>query len=363
MRIVSWIVLITWIGTFIRTILNLLLIPRLSRDAPAEGPLVSVVIPARNEERDVGETVRRFLAQTYRDLEIIVVNDRSTDGTQAVLDSVPGIRVIAGSEPPPGWLGKPWALQQGIAASRGEILLLVDADIHYEPWTVAAAVDHLRKSGVAMIALMPRIVMETLWERLVMPMLALTLFSFLPTWFVNRTRGKLFAIGGGTGNMLWRADHDAAGGHEALKDAVVDDVATARLLRHSGRRTAVVRSDDGVSVRMYHGRREVMGGFTKNVFAVFNCSYALTFLFVAGSIIFHVLPYALAIAGSAIDIATILLITVTRLVLFSSLGYSLLHALLAHPLTVLIWVWIALRSAWITGVRKRLMWRGRTYER
>jgi chlorobactene glucosyltransferase len=362
-RIVSWIVLIVWIGTFIRTVLNLLLIPRLGRDAPPDGPLVSVIIPARNEERDVGGTVRGFLAQTYRNLEIIVVNDRSTDGTQSVLDSLAGIRVIAGSEPPPGWLGKPWALQQGIAASRGEILLLVDADIHYEPWSVAAAVGQLRKSGVAMIALMPRMVMETFSECIVMPMLALTGFSFLPTWFVNRTRGKLFAIGGGTGNMLWRTDHQAVGGHEALKDAVVDDVGLARLLRHNGRRTAVVRADEGVSVRMYHGRREVMGGFTKNVFAVFDRSYSVTFLFVAGSILFHVLPYALAMAGSAIDIATVVVITITRLVLFSSLGYSLPHALFAHPLTGLIWVWIALRSAWVTGVRKRLVWRGRTYQR
>ena len=148
MRIVSWVILIAWIGTFFRTILNLLLVPRLPRDAPSYGPLVSVIVPARNEEMSIEATVRGFLSQTYGPIEVIVVNDRSTDATGSILErfSDSRLRVISGDEPPQGWLGKPWALHQGSRAASGDIFLFADADILYSPWAVASAVARLRAS-------------------------------------------------------------------------------------------------------------------------------------------------------------------------------------------------------------------------
>ena len=362
MDVVSWIVLAAWAGTFLTTVLNLLLLPRLRRGAPDDGPRVSVIIPARDEERAIAATARAFLAQTYRNLEIIIVNDRSTDRTGEILGTFDSIRVVNGVEPPPGWLGKPWALHQGAAVASGDIFLFADADILYEPWAISAAAHRLTRSGAAMLSLFPRFIMETFGERLILPMLGITALSFAPTWLANRTRSVLLAIGGGTGNMVRRDDYFAAGGHVALKAAVVDDVALARLLRRAGRRTEVAFADDCVSVRMYHGFRETMQGFTKNIFAVYGRSYVLVALFSILSVVFHVLPYALAITGDPVNLATVVVLTVTRLLLFGVLGYSLLHALFAHPFTVLIWTWMTLRSAWITGVKGRLTWRGRTYD-
>ena len=105
-----------------------------------------------------------------------------------------------------------------------------------------------------------------------MPMLAIFCFTFMPTWMSNRTRFAALAIGGGTGNLVVRSAYEAAGGHEALKDSVVDDVALARLVRRSGGTTEIVRADELIALRMYHGLNEVVEGFTKNAFAIYGRS-------------------------------------------------------------------------------------------
>ncbi|HKO54794.1 MAG TPA: glycosyltransferase family 2 protein [Thermoanaerobaculia bacterium] len=362
MTLVLALVLLVWLAFLGRTILNLLLIPRL-RPVQPRGTFVSVIIPARDEERTIERTVRALLAQTHQALEVIVVDDRSTDRTGEILRAIDGVVVIDGEEPPEGWLGKPWALHQGSRRARGELLFFIDADIIYAPDAVGAAVARIEESGVAMLTLFPRMEMHGFWEHLAMPMLALTGFTFLPTWLGNRTRIPLLGIGGGTGNLIRRTDYDALGGHESLKDSVVDDVALARLVRRSGRRTEIVRADDGlVSLRMYHGRREIVEGFTKNMFAVMLRSYVLSVLNAILMAVLHLLPYALALAGNRLAIASVAIITLIRLILFRSLRYRLDNALLGHPLMIAFWSWVFLRSIWYTGIRRRLDWRGRTYD-
>jgi len=365
LRLLSIIIFIAWSLALIRTIVNLVLIPRLrAGDKPEREPLVSVVIPARDEARIIERTVRAFLAQDYPNLEIIVVNDRSADGTGEILQAVVDerLKVIDGIEPPDGWLGKPWALHEGSGIARGELLLFVDADVNYSPAAVRAAIAHRELRGPALLSLLPYFEMRGFGENAAMPMMAMTCFTFLPTWISNRTRVAALAIGGGTGNLIERNIYDEIGGHEALKDAVVDDVALARLVRHSGRATETVRADDLVSLRMYHGLAEVVEGFTKNAFAVFGRNYVVGTLIVIGSVVFHILPYGLAAAGDRIAMASVALITVTRLLLFRSLRYRLDNALLLHPVMVAIWTWIFLRSIWLTGIRRKLLWRGRTYD-
>ena len=365
MRLLTLIVLAAWVLAFFRTIVNLALIPRLRREErPAREPLVSIIIPARDEARVIERTVRAFLAQTYPHFELIVVNDRSADATGAILRGIEDERlvVIDGEEPAAGWLGKPWALHQGSRRAHGEILLFVDADVIYAPDTLRAAMATFEQRRPALLTLLPFFEMHGFGENASMPMLAITCFTFLPTWLSNRTRGVALAIGGGTGNLVVRDAYDTAGGHEALKDSVVDDVGLARLIRRSGGLTTVVRGDDLISLRMYHGLREVIEGFTKNAFAVFGRNYAVAFLVAIGCIAFHILPFALALTGDRISIATVVVITATRLILFRSLRYRLDNALLLHPVMCAIWLWIFLRSTWLTGVRRKLLWRGRTYD-
>ena len=353
-----------WVLAFFRTLLNLALVPRLKRQSPAAEPLLSIIIPARDEERVIGDTVRAFLASTYRHFELIVVDDRSTDGTGAAARAFddPRLVVIDGEEPPPGWLGKPWALHQGSRRARGELLLFVDADILYQPDALAAVVAAFERSGRDMLTFLPDIRMRGFWENAVMPNLAMFAFTVIPAWIGNYTRLPIFGIGGGTGNLLRRDAYDAAGGHEALKDAVIDDVALARLIRRNGGTSAALRAEAFISVRMYHGLREIVHGFTKNMFAVFGRSYALTAVILAGSFVVNVLPYILAFTGDRFAIASAALITVIRVIVFAALRYSILAAIFLHPLMIAVWGWILLRSMWITGIRRRLPWRGRVYD-
>ncbi|MEA2165812.1 MAG: chlorobactene glucosyltransferase [Thermoanaerobaculia bacterium] len=365
MHVLSIIILVAWVLAFACTLVNLILVPHLRADRRAlREPLVSVIIPARDEARVIERTVRSFLAQTYPNIEIIVVNDRSSDGTGAIVRGIGDARIIVidGDEPPAGWLGKPWALHQGSQRAKGEIILFVDADLHYGPDAMRAAVAMMEERGSALLTLLPFFEMRGFGENATIPMMAMTCLTFLPLWISNRTRIERLAIGGGTGNLVLRNAYDAVGGHTALRDAVVDDISLARLIRRGGGTTTVVRADHMVSLRMYHGLGNVIEGFTKNAFAVFGRSYVVTLMAVIGSILFHILPYALALTGDRIGIATAAIITLTRLILFRSLRYRLDNAIFLHPVMVAIWVWIDIRSAWQTGVRRKLLWRGRTYD-
>src|SRR5947209_1157095 len=306
----------------LRTVVNLRLIPRLRPDMlPAKEPLVSVIIPARDEAHIIEQTVRAFLAQTYANLEVIVVNDRSADGTGDIVRAIHDERltVIDGVEPPAGWLGKPWALHQGSRAASGELLLFVDADLIYTPPALAAAVAYLQAQALALLSLFPHLEMHGFGEIASMPMMPMVFHTFMPTWLSNRTRFARLAIGGGTGNLVVRAIYEASGGHEELRDAVVDDIALARLIRRHGGRTEIVRAEDLVSLRMYRGLGEVIDGFTKNTFSALGRNYAAGFLVVVGCVIFHLLPYVFALTGDRISIATIVIISLTRVILFRAL--------------------------------------------
>jgi chlorobactene glucosyltransferase len=362
---VEALLLLLAVAALLNTIVNLLTAPRLRAAAePAVLPPLSVIIPARNEERVIERTVRAMLAQSYQPLEVIVVDDRSTDSTGAILRSFrdPRLVVVEGSEPPPGWLGKPWALDLGSRRATGELLLFADADICYAPGALEAAVRHFRKRGVALLALMPRFVLRGFWENVLMPYLAEFLFMLFPIRLGNASRSERLAVGGGAGNLVSREVYDALGGHQTLRDAIVDDIGIARLFRRAGYRTELVLADDFVSVRMYHGLREIVEGFTKNAFSVFDRSYVLVTMAVFATLVLNLLPYVLACLGHPISLVTVAVVTTMRLVLSAGLGYRLDVALVAQPLMMVVWTWIFVRSMWHTGVRRRLAWRGRSYD-
>jgi len=357
--------LVVWVLAFIQVIANLRSVPRLTSDrTPKDQPLVSIVIPARDEARVIERTVRAFLDQDYPNFEVIVVNDRSTDATGAILRSIrdPRLTVVEPEETPADWLGKPWALEQGSARARGELLLFVDADLIYSPAAIRAAVADIESSDAALLTLLPHFEMKTFAENVGMPMLAYFVFSGMPLWYSNRSRAPFLALGGGSGNLIRRQIFESIGRFQQLKDAVVDDVGLARLVRRHGESTRAVRADDLIRVRMYHNGREIVDGFTKNMFIILGRSYIAGAVMLALLAILHLLPYALAVAGDRLAIANVILISLTRVVLFRAFRYRLDNAIFLHPLMVTFWAYIFLRSVWFTGVRNELHWRGRKYD-
>lgn len=379
MTIAAGIVFGFWIACAVSATLNLMLLPRLRRsERRTEGPLVSIIVPARNEERAIEASLRALLAQNYGSFEIVLVDDQSTDRTrETAIFAAEGdsrLTILDGETPPPGWLGKPWAHQQGAARARGELLLFVDADVRYEPEALGSAVAEIERSGAGLLSLMPAIGMRGFWEHVMMPQLALAAFSVLPTWLVNHVRWAKLAIGGGTGILIRRWVYEAAGGHERLRSSVIDDISLARI----GAKIAparVVLAEDLVSVRMYHGLREIVGGFTKNFYFVLGGNLVTAFAILLVSTLFHLAPYVWTAAaltellrGATPSRAAILgalslgLIHFSRLLVYIRFRYGIANALFAHALMVVLWVWVALRSTWRVGVRRQLGWRGRTYD-
>lgn len=377
MTILAALVLLGWIWAFARLLLNLSLVPRLRPETPEREPFVSVVIPARNEERAIGGTVRALLAQTYRNLEVIVVDDQSSDLTASIVQGIadPRLTLVRGETPPAGWLGKPWALHQGSQRAKGELLFFVDADVYYSPPAIAAAIAYMERGEAALITLFPNFQMEGFWENVGIPQLAVAGYILIPTWYSNRTTRPSLGIGGGTGNLVRRDAYEEADGHVALHQAVVDDVALARLVRSAGRRTEVVRAEDLVSIRMYHGGRSIVDGFTKNFYTAFGAKLWILPFFIAFTTIANLLPYALLVsaivhgsrgvpltAAEWLGCAAVAVITICRVILFSAIHYRLDNAMFLHPVMILFGIYVYLRSAWRTGVRRQVQWRGRTYD-
>lgn len=381
MFIFETVLLAAWVVALATTLLNIAFIsrlrpvqwttqPRAGGDgvkAAAPLPTVSIVVPARNEERTIDRTVRALLAQTYAPLEVIVVDDRSSDGTGRILEAVaaenPRLVVVAGEEPPPGWLGKPWAMHEGSRRARGELLLFVDADIHYAPAAVATLVERLEKRDVAMVSLLPRFEMHGFWETVGLTQLAIAAFTIIPVWLGNFTTFVGLGIGGGPGNLVRRSAFEEMGGYETLSNAVVDDVGMARQIRAHGHRTDVILGDRLASLRMYHGTQEVIDGFTKNLFPALGGSYLAAVVMLVLMLAFDFVPYLLTARGDLLAIITVALITITRVVLFARLEYRLDIAVVGHPFMTLLWIWILARSVWMTGIRRQLHWRGRVYEK
>lgn len=267
---------------------NLLLFrpPRSSARSAGEAPLVSILIPARNEEERLGPCLESLLLQTWAEREIIVLDDRSEDGTAALVRTFasrdPRIRVVEGAELPPGWTGKAWACHQLAAQARGEYLLFTDADTRHQPGSVADAMGEMERGRHDLVSLWPRQETLTWSEKAVVPFMLVLLLVFMPHWMPGRTR----SLGAANGQFLLfrRKAYQDIGGHDAVRGHLVDDVALARELKSAGGRVRNLDGSRHVSCRMYGSFPQLWEGFSKNLRAGFEDS---TFSF----LVFHAVEF------------------------------------------------------------------------
>ena len=233
--------------------------------------LVSVIIPARNEEHNILVSAGSVGASTYPNFELIVVDDRSTDRTAEVAKTAEigkalRYEVLSGTEPPEGWLGKPWACAQGARAARGDILLFTDADTTHHPELLSRAVADLQSDGADALTLMGRQIMLTFWEKVVQPQIFFTLSLGFPGLGkpVPAKRWRR-AIANGQYIMIHRAVYDELGGHEAVKGEVVEDQRLAQILCKAGKRMDIRLAEDHFATRMYSSLPGMIEGWSKNM--------------------------------------------------------------------------------------------------
>lgn len=240
--------------------------------APDPAPLVSVIVPARDERRNIERCVRSVLASRYPRLEVIVVDDHSTDGTgdaaRAVAPADPRLHVIQAPDLPAGWFGKQWACAAGAAQANGSLLLFTDADTRHEPELLPRAVSALRARGVDLLSVAPAQEMHGFWERVIQPqMFAMLLIRYGGLEHVSHTRNPGDAIANGQFILFRRESYDAVGGHALVRDRVAEDLGFAQEFVRAGRRIALVEASDYMSTHMYASLGEIIRGWRKNVYA------------------------------------------------------------------------------------------------
>lgn len=236
-------------------------------------PRVSVLVPARNEARAIERCVRSLLAQDYPDFDVLVLDDGSTDGTGEILRQLAAtdgrLRVLEGQPLPAGWIGKHWACQQLLEHADGEYVLYVDADTWHHPTAVRNGVAAMLAGQLDLVSAIPREMVGTFGELLTVPMPVWSFFALLPMWLAFHTKTPLLASAIGQYMMFRKASLRQVGGFERIRSNVVDDLSLARLIKASGMRWRLADGTERVYCRMYHGLRECVQGFSKNLYAVF----------------------------------------------------------------------------------------------
>jgi chlorobactene glucosyltransferase len=266
---------VPWIGV----LAFLLFIVRVPRELPPPGrwgtspPFVSVVVPARNEAASIEACISSLTASRYHAFEVIVVDDQSEDRTAEIVRSLDRgfakrLRVVAGDELPPGWLGKPWACHQGAAGAEGELLLFTDADTRHGPDLLARAVGGLHDEGADLLTVVGRQIMGTFWERMVQPQIFMLMLFRFPRFETTAGSGHWRnAIANGQYMLFRRAAYDAIGGHRGVKDEVVEDLVLAQRVKRAGLRLRIRGAQTDLATRMYRSLPHLVEGWSKNIIA------------------------------------------------------------------------------------------------
>jgi chlorobactene glucosyltransferase len=352
--------------------------PNLSDVAPVAGPAVSVVIPARNEAGTIETIVRSVLASAYHPIELIVVDDRSTDGTAGIVQRLATedrrLRLLHGAPLPPGWYGKPWACAQGARAATAPLLLFTDADTRHQPDLLGRAVGALVQERADLVTVSPWQRCVTLWERLVMPQIWLLLGLRYHPRRVNRARRERDVIANGQFILTTRDAYDAVGTHAAVRHEVAEDLALAQAYLREGRRLYFAFAERLMETRMYRSLPQLVEGWSKNVYLGGRRSFpreprlrALVPLMLIAALAFWLVPPALLLARAAgLDIGPLepaaLAATGMSVLFWSLMAYGMKIPLrygLGYPAGALMTLFIVVRSTW-RGER-RVEWRGRVY--
>lgn len=349
---------------------------------PEAGPLISVLIPARDEERNIRRCVEAVLAQDYPNFEALVLDDRSTDATPAILAELSKdetrLVVLFGEELPAGWAGKPHALYQAARSARGEWLCFLDADTFLAPNALSAVLAKTHETQADLYTMMTAQVMGTFWEKAVLPLVFTALSVGFSPRKVNDPR-KRDAIANGQFIFIKRSVYDAIGGHAALKNQIVEDKAISERVKWNGYRLVMADGYAMARTRMYTSLPSLWEGWTKNIYLGLKDHPAMLLLGAFGAFLalmatlFMPLwpllglfwyangggPAAVAVLAEALLVWGALLYARARIAL--TMHISPWYAL-STPLGAGVFAAMMLVSTWKVLSGRGVRWKGRTYD-
>jgi glycosyltransferase involved in cell wall biosynthesis len=330
-------------------------------------PKVSVVVPARDEAERIEEALRSLARMDYPNLEVIAVNDRSGDGTGAIMDRIaaeePRVEALHVTSLPEGWLGKCQAMDVGARRATGEILLFTDGDVVFAPDTLRLAVRYLDGRRLDHLALMPGLIPGGYWEDALKIFFSMVFLWGLKAWAVDSPSKDLY-VGIGAFNLVRRAAYEGIGGHEALRLEVADDLMLGKRIKQAGYRQEALFAPSHMRLRWLTGVRGIVRGLEKNGFAAIGYSLPFLFFVTAFVVCLYVVPYLgiLFFRDGRITgyVATVFLMhgTYGYFASFHGNGWLFAPALPAAAFLYLFSLW---RSAVLTLRRKGVVWRDTFY--
>jgi chlorobactene glucosyltransferase len=344
----------------------------------ANWPLVSALVPARNEQRNIERCLRSLLAQDYPNLEVIVLDDDSEDGTAALVERLitegdGRLRLLRGGPLAEGWLGKNNACRQLVGGARGDYLLFTDADTYHAPFAVSSALAIAEQQHADLVTTWPRQEVESWGERVALPLLHFTVIAYLPLALANGpSRNPAFGLGNGQFMFFRRAAYDAIGGHGAVRDRILEDVILARIIKAHGFRLVVADGSEALACRMYRSTAETWCGLAKTLYAFFFYSLVFAAFMLALQFLLFVAPYLFLLwtafhsdlGGKAewllLPALQVGLMLVVRFALAARFREPLLDSLW-QPISFLFYFGATIYAIWLRYARGEVTWKGRRY--
>jgi glycosyltransferase involved in cell wall biosynthesis len=328
---------------------------------PTGPPQVSIIVPARNEESCLAPCLQSLTTQAGVSFEIIVVDDHSTDRTRAIALSFPTVQLIDAAPLSAGWTGKNNALISGARHAHGKWLLFTDADTVHLPGSLSRSLQEAHSTGAALLSFSPKQIVVGFWEKAVMPVIFAELASkYRPSQVSNPNSPA--AAANGQYILVTRDAYTAVGGHEAVKNSLLEDVELARAIKQSGRKLFFRYAGDAVQTRMYRSFLQLREGWTKNLAILFPAPGCLA--------LWRFLEFAVLVASLALLIfalaardflyAPLYLLSPLLTLLRISRAHFAWDATVLAPLGLPLFSYLLLRSKLAHRVG-RVSWKGRTY--
>jgi glycosyltransferase involved in cell wall biosynthesis len=362
--------ILVWIGFIIDAAIGLRQLDSLESEENLEnGPLLSVIVAARNEEKQIKASILSQLKQTYEQVEWILVNDRSTDATGKVMDELKKedsrITVIHVQDLPEGWLGKNHALYTGFGHASGKWLLFTDADVKFEKEAFAKALHYFENHQLDHLTAAPNLSAQGFWLKSFVAFFLFGFSYFKRPWMANNPKSKI-GTGIGAFILVSKDAYKKFGTHEKIKMRPDDDLQLGMQMKRAGFRQRIVTALRLIEVEWYGSLKEAFVGLEKNTFAGLNYRISMVLFAILGVFLTHVLPFvtvfstnktvALLSFGNILLSGILYVMIIKRMTLFSPLLF------LVFPITASLFIYSIVRASFLTFKRGGIVWRGTTYK-
>lgn len=345
---------------FTITIYNMFTAPRIKNleTIKIKEEKISILVPARNEERNICKLIKSVEEQSYKNYELIILDDNSTDSTFFITEEISKrnkkIKVIKGKELPDGWLGKNWACYQLSELASGELYLFLDADVTLEKFALTNALNRFHKFNLDMLTVFPTQIISSFGELFVVPLMNWLLLTFLPLKFVYSLKSKTFIAANGQFILISKEAYNNIGTHSEFRNKVVEDMEIVHKLKEQTKKVMVCVGNNSIKTKMYRSFPESINGFSKNFFPGFKTSKIVFFFLISLFLILFLAPLFLSIwyPYYLIIVAMILL---ERVIVSIISRENIIYSILLHPAQMIIMFIVG----FISVSKKGKTWKGR----